>query len=172
MSKALLPKEFISIVFINELKELVELNKYPYQCFILISTGIEFLGKCINNNLKSWEQTAPNIKKRTSKKGFGVKENFLMAINNLDSFNKYLDYCGDEKEFDLYKYFRCGFAHSYKPEGKISVARERGVHLKIFKNNLIIGLPEFAEDFFDACNEVIEKDFPPTDKMNQVYLYV
>jgi hypothetical protein len=42
------PKEFIEVVLINELGEIV--SHKPYISFALMAVGLEFLGKCIDTD--------------------------------------------------------------------------------------------------------------------------
>lgn len=50
MSKFLYPKEFIANVLINEIGDI--LQHHHFLSFILICSGIEFLGKCWDDKLK------------------------------------------------------------------------------------------------------------------------
>ncbi len=52
------PKEFIEVVLVNEMKDVV--NRHPYLSFLLISVGIEFLGKCLLINHQNWNLIKAN----------------------------------------------------------------------------------------------------------------
>ena len=47
------PKEFIKQVMISEYRDIV--FRHPYLSFALLSIAIEFLGKCMLTNFKTWQ---------------------------------------------------------------------------------------------------------------------
>ena len=75
---ALTPKQFIETVFINELAELSEKNHYI--SFLVMATGIEFLGKCLDSKAAHW-----NVGGRS-------QNNFEDALQQLGAFTKYRPY--------------------------------------------------------------------------------
>jgi len=151
------PKEFIQSVLIDEIGELI--SGHPYISFILMGIGIEFLGKCIDSDMKDWNSTQPG-----SKKTF---ENAIKLIPNFQKYKSYLD------SHDMYNSFRCGLAHALSPKVKITLSSKSEMsHLNKHNDKINLKVEEFYDDFKKACEYVINKSFPIGDKMNENFLIV
>ena len=123
-------REYIEQFLIKEIGELVE--NHPFQAFTLMATGIEFLGKCLNEN--EWD---------TPSQG---SSDFNSAIEKLDHLVKY-------KEIkNLYDKLRCGLAHLCVPKAGIELCPN---HNELKTYPIILGCRDFYEDFKEACNEII-----------------
>jgi hypothetical protein len=145
----LTPKKFIEQVFISELEELSKVNHYI--SFAIMATGIEFLGKCLDNTAKDW-----NVRNRT-------EQNFKSAIDTLDAFVNYRQH-----KHILYTDLRCGFAHSFVPGPKLSLSSKNETeNLTVNEGILNLRCEDFYKDFKAACKEVIEKKFLDGDKMTK-----
>jgi hypothetical protein len=148
------PKEFIDGVLINEMKDIV--NKHPYFSFLLISVGIEFLGKCLLTNHQNWNAIRAN-------KAFTKGVEMLHKIDE-----RY-------KELNLKDELRDGFAHTFLPKSKIALSEIRA-GAKNFQihgsGKTVLVAEEFYRDFVIACREVINAEFPENDKMNKEFLYI
>lgn len=148
----MLPKEFIKITFLEHYKDIS--YKYHYISFILIGIGIEFLGKCLDED-KNWQQS-----------GFS-KIHFNKAINEL--MPKYIPY---NSQFNLHDSLRNGMAHALLPKYKIGLtnrleAKEyNNKHLDIKNGMLILVAEDLYYDFRKACNIIMQCDFDKDSKMN------
>jgi hypothetical protein len=151
----LTPKEFMRQVFITELEKLS--NENHYISFAIMATGIEFLGKCLDNSASHW-----NVSRRS-------EQNFKLAIENLKSLEKYKPY----KEV-LYTDLRCGFAHSFVPKRNLTLSSKKEMpHMETSHGRLNLKCEDFYNDFKNACLEVINMDFPDAnDKMNKDLLFI
>lgn len=150
------PKEFIQTVLIKEIGELSE--TYPYISFIMMGIGIEFMGKCIDSNLTDWNKTGRS------------KSDFENAINTIPSLKKYVPYLTSHK---MYSSFRCGLAHAISPKVQITLSsKEEMAHLVETNESINFKVEDFYTDFKDACKYIIEKNYPPGDKMNADFLEV
>ena len=155
--KNVTPKEFIDSLFIQELGVLVSTS--PYLSFMIISIGIEFLGKCLETNQKDWHQRNES------------KKNFVKALNDLPSLNKYLNY---HAKFNFYDGLRSGLLHAAIPTGKITLSsRDELGHLQQSTNESInLKIEDFYKDFKEACEHIISMSFGPDDKMSNAILVV
>jgi len=155
------PKQFIEQVLINELAEVVKTS--PWLGFICISSGIEFLGKCIdNNNPTDWNA------ERVS------KPNFRNAIENLNAFSKYKPLLS-RPNFDLYREFRCGLVHACAPGANVSLSHgtEEKPNIIGQTGEINFNADEVYADFKAACEEVINMEFTnPPNKMNVAKIYI
>ena len=154
------PKDFIKKVLIDEMQDIVA--KHPYSAFVLICSGIEFLGKCIDTQTQDWNKYKPN------------GEQFKCAIIKLFP-SKYHQYCDL-----LYQQLRNGLVHSLIPKSKIGLfSKNDEIYYKIFnekhpifdedKNRLKIGIEYFYNDFVEACKKVLVMEFSE-DKMDKPLL--
>lgn len=149
-------KEFIQKVLIDELGSMIK--THPYMSFIIMSIGIEFLGKCINRGRVDW-----NLGGRPT-------VDFEKAINDIPNFERYRIYLTTH---DLYDSLRCGLAHSVAPKGKVTLSsKEEAPHLTVFGNSVNLKVEDFYKDFKEACEYVIIQTYSETDKMNGAFLYV
>ncbi|HTE31083.1 MAG TPA: hypothetical protein VK666_11965 [Chryseolinea sp.] len=153
------PKEFIEVVFLHDLANMIESR--PYISFSTMATGIEFLGKCMDDNATHW-----NVSGRS-------KINFEAAINQLTSFEPYRKFLDSHRLWDS---LRNGFSHSFVPKYPITLSsRNEMAHLIVHSNNLRLNLKceDLFTDFKNACLEIINKDFPDSNnKMNKQLLSV
>lgn len=145
------PKEFIQNVIISEYRDIV--FRHPYLSFALLVIGIEFLGKCMLTNHKTW-QIKPD---KAFKRG-------VTLLSDIDC--RY-------SEIDL-KELRNGFAHTLIPkEVVLSEIKNGDIH---FDNNsqgkTILVAEIFFRDFIIACNKVIDIEFSSNDKMNKDILRI
>jgi hypothetical protein len=122
-----------------------------------MATGIEFLGKCLDNTAKHW-----NVSGRS-------ESNFKSAIDNINAFIKYRPY-----KNILYTDLRCGFAHSFVPKSKLTLSiKDEMPHMQMNGDVLNLKCEDFYNDFQLACKEIIAKDFPDAnDKMNKDLIFV
>lgn len=148
------PKEFIEEYLIQQIREIIDEN-HPYLAFALIASGIEFLGKCLNES-KTWDyrnQSGPDI------------EN---AIEKL--MEKY-------EEYNLKDELRNGMLHMMKPKSTLQLAyighNPNAKHLQKSKsdpNKIVIEVVEFHNDFKSACNEIIRRiENKKFDLDNKIY---
>lgn len=153
------PKEFIRQVFINELGVLKDSN--PYISFAIMATGIEFLGKCLDESAKHWNVSGKS------------KNNFELAIDTLEALKKYHPYLTSHKLWDS---LRNGFAHSFVPKFPLTLSSKAECpHMTLHENNERLNLKceDFYVDFKNACEEVIAMTFSDADdKMNKELLSV
>jgi len=149
-------KDFIKSVLIDELGAMID--QHPYISFIMMGIGIEFLGKCINTTLNSW-----NIRGRSG-------PDFKNAIRSIPSLQKYKPYL---TTYDLYGSFRCGLAHTAAPKYSITLSsKEQMGHLNEGNGRLNLKVEDFYNDFKLACEHVMNITYPAGDKMNQDFLQV
>lgn len=158
---ALNPKEFIAQVFVLELGMIVP--AHPYVAFMVMSIGLEFLGKCLDSTSNDWNRPSQSSTKT-----------FESAFKKLSSLNKYGPYL---QQYKLYDSLRCGLAHSASPKYKITLSRVGELsHLEVtsgtFGNRLNLQCEAFYADFKLACEEVINMTFSPTDKMDSGFLWI
>lgn len=150
------PKQFIKQVFIDDLGKII--NSQHYISFMVMSIGIEFLGKCLDISTKKWNARGK------SQKHFENAVNFLAS---LQSYRQYL------KSHCLYESLRCGMAHSASPENQISLSSGgEKPHLILTGTSLNLKCENFYKDFKAACEEVISMSFPPSDKMNNDFITI
>ena len=153
--------DFIKTVFINELKDIVD--HHPYIAFMVMSTGIEFLGKCLDLNKTGWHDEGKS------------KTSFREAIEEIPSLQKYKPLL-DKNGYDLYGSLRCGLLHSAQPKFKITLSsKEEAPHLleSIINAQQRINLKceDFYADFKEACEWVINS-LELQHSMNQPFLLV
>lgn len=151
------PKQFIEVVFLNELKELSFTKAYI--SFAIMATGIEFLGKCLDADAHHWNVTGKS------------KVNFEYAINTLDSLTPYRQYLVSHRLWDS---LRNGFSHSFVPKYPLTLSSKNELsHLVIHSDNrLNLKCEDFYADFENACIEVLNMNFPEGNKMNKQLLSV
>ena len=116
---------FIRSYLIDHIGEIKKL--YPYESFLLISCGIEFLGKCINR--RDWHESGHS------------GADFNTAIRAFPSLSKY------EKE-DLYSKVRCGLCHAFQVK--------EGMLLSNLETEDAVSVDEFYEAFKSACETLLE----------------
>jgi len=158
MSKRLIyPKDYIREVLVEEVGKIV--INHPYLSFLLICSGIEFLGKCIDATEKWGEGSS--------------KEQFKVAIIKLfpERYHNLAD--------DLYKDLRCGMVHRFLPGSIFLTQNKNDSNGEILYNNhpylkdgkKILVIEYFYFDFVEACKKVLAKDFS-SNKMNKPLLFI
>ena len=157
MSRNIYPKDYIKEVLIDEINDIV--SRHAYLSFILICAGIEYLGICIDDGSK-WSDRG--------KSGNHFKD----AIEKLiPSHYKFL-------KDNLYDYLRCGMTHSQLPGGySLTEFKNRKdspfkYEEHLIKNNKVIVVEFFYQDFVSACNKVIRMGFNGSSKMSKPFLKV
>lgn len=136
-------KQFIENVLIKEIQQIQDYGHH-YFSFLLIASGIEFLGACLDDKLfHTKDQSSERFKK-------AIKELFPKT------YHSYAD--------RLYSDLRCGLAHVSKPNRGIGLthqdeaAKFKTKHLqKTNTDQLILISEEFFEDFKRACNTVLNR---------------
>jgi hypothetical protein len=154
------PKHFIQQVLINEMAAVVKAS--PWLGFICISSGIEFLGKCIDANYPTdWNQSGRS------------RHNFKDAIEKLNAFIKYRQLLS-RPNFDLYSEFRCGLVHACAPKGNVSLSHGTEEKPTIIgqTGEINFNADELFEDFKAACEEVINMTFTQPNKMNEAKIFI
>ena len=150
------PNEFIKSVLIEELGSMID--KHPYISFIVMGIGVEFLGKCIDSTLSDW-----NVAGRS-------KKDFENAIKTIPSLQKYKPYLTTH---DLYGSFRCGLAHAVSPKFKITLSsKDEMRHMIEESGRLNLKVEDFYNDLKLGCEHVMNRTYPPNDKMNKDFLQV
>lgn len=150
------PKDFIQTVLIKEIGELSD--SHPYISFILMGIGIEFMGKCIDQNLSEWNTAG------RSKRDF---ENAIKSIPSLQRYQSYLT------SHEMYSSFRCGLAHAISPKTKITLSsKQEMAHLVETNGRLNFKVEDFYLDFKAACEFILTETYPNGDKMNADFLEV
>lgn len=125
--------------FIKEylIKRIGKLRKdFPFESFILISVGIEFLGKCLQKDFGRAKVTKGN-------KHNTPKDDFNLAIKDFCTLKKYMAIP------ELYHNLRCGLAHRYMLNGEnIELGKDKN---DLVKRPYLIGCSDFYKDFKVAC---------------------
>jgi hypothetical protein len=143
-------EEYIRNTLMKEIKEIG--NTYPYLGFFLISSGIEFLGKCINPS-SDWQQSGNST------------DDFENAIDTFKSLNQYKRYTkrgdnGIKSAISLYSSLRCGLVHAMLPKDNLQL--HKGSDESTTKINgvekdgkLHLYFDNFFDDFSNACKELL-----------------
>lgn len=142
--------DFIRIVFMKEMSDLVYYPGGAYSKFMILIQGIEFLGAC--QDKEPFDSEIPGLSK-------------IRFNNGMSLFGKkYMKFIGKKAEVNFYKDFRCPMIHQFKHnQKKITLATKKGVnnqdvHLKKNENGqLYIVLEDFYTDIFEAASKLIEK---------------
>lgn len=150
------PKDFIK----QTSKEIGVMSKgHAYLGFILLCSGIELLGRCLDTEEADWSKHKID--------GYYFKK-------GLSQFPEHYQLMKDR----LYKELRCGMLHSKLPGGfgLTELANDPEGNLKYEDHlrsdpNLIVW--EFIyKDYLDGCQKIIDMDFPSDNKMNKPFLSV
>ncbi len=164
--RLLYPKDFIRQVFIDELQDIV--IKHPYLAFLLICSGIEFLGRCIDTKNQFWDWKLSYQKQNPP---------FDKAINDLFP-EKYKILIN---KYKLRDQLRNGLIHIMAPKSKISLTQLKHdkdgtvtteKHPLEQDGKLILIIEYFYIDFVDACKKVLKMKFEDNDKMNKPFLSI
>jgi hypothetical protein len=152
--------KFIEDVLIKELLSVTKTS--AWLSFLLIGSGIEFLGKCID----AAHPTDWDIKGRSS-------INFNDAICSLNGLNKYIYLINRADGFNMYTEFRCGLTHGLAPKAKVSLSHGKEDKNLNEKNGIVnFNIDELYIDFKLACEDVISRTFPNPNKMNGVKAFI
>jgi hypothetical protein len=144
--------EFIQQYFIDELEQIVE--KFPYHAFMIISIGIEHLGKCLNQNTKNFHDGKP-------------KNDFNRALDNLNTFRKYKNI---NRKYQFYSNLRSGMLHAGVPKRIVTLSSgKQQEHLYVNGGIINLRCEDFFADFKLACLEVISLG---TEKTEQTIIVV
>lgn len=134
---------FINDNYITEVKSLID-NGHYFVAFLVISSGIEFLGKAISKH--GW-----------FKKGM-AKKDFNHALKIFQSLNKYatlgIQYDNSQNDESFYAIVRCGIVHAYRPLQGISLSDT--VNVLPYE----IGIIDLSTDFFAACSDLLSGVVP------------
>ncbi|MBP1631113.1 MAG: hypothetical protein H6Q15_2006 [Bacteroidetes bacterium] len=151
-----MPKKFIQQVLIKEIDEIHK--DHPYIAFCIMAIGIEFLGKCLNK-YDDWNKSGRS------------KNDFELAVNNLDSLEPYRNLLVTHKLWDS---LRNGFAHSFVPKGTLTLSSDKEDPHLTKRSETIINLKceDFYNDFKNACEEVVKMDTFISKKMNYPLLFM
>ena len=131
--------DFIKDYYIDELNCLISEEHY-FVAFLVISSGIEFLGKAISGS--GWSVVGKS------------KRDFNKALRTFKSLRKYsklgLKQDGAKSgDSSLYSIVRCGIVHFSCPGYGITLTDE-GDALPHE-----IGIKDFSSDFIAACNDLL-----------------
>ena len=136
-------QEFIGECLIADIDKLK--GEYPYFAFLLMATGIEFLGKC-QNSIADWQTTGQG--KSDFKKGLSL---FPPKYQGMD----------------LYNNLRCGLAHAFIPDKGLRLSDVKG------QDNTVLSCEEFYDDFKAACNKVLSGQVAmPVKKLSDPFMVV
>ena len=135
------PQEVSAIRFIDEylIGQIEEIkDKYPYFAFLLMAVGIEFLGKCINEE-EEWQTRGKS------------RADFNRGLS-IGPLNKY-----SGSTPDLYGCLRCGLVHALTPKGELVLSDIDATET--------LNCDSFYGDFVRACRMVIDRevDIPKKD---------
>jgi len=158
-------KEVTVKEYIEKLPKDIEpfVKNQPYFAFFIIASGIEFLGKCINNE-SDWQKEQMS------------RDDFEGVIKELDSFSNYRRYLKKKKrcKIDLYSSLRCGLLHAMLPKSDVLLMRGHEP-IGIKNNKLILSIETMYNDFCNACGEILSSKCNhlwTKKKKNDVFLYI
>lgn len=155
MPRTIYPKNYIEEVLMGEIKDISA--THPYLSFFLICAGIEFLGICLDD-ASAWFDEGKS------------KSHFKNAVEQLFPTHYY------PLKDSLYSNLRCGLLHCSLPRGCSLTELKNNPQLKyeehLIKDNQVIVIDYFYQDFVDACQKVMDMTFPVSSKMNQSLLVV
>ena len=112
-------KEFIKEYLIGKIGKLKDSE--PYIAFLMMSIGIEFLGKCLNDK-HDWDISNMS------------ESDFNLAIGSLKSLSKY-------QGWGLYHKLRCGLAHTMMVKSGLWI-KNKGT-----STSTCVSCEEFYNDF-------------------------
>ena len=151
----MLPKEFIQQVLVEEVKDVID-SRHPLLGFVLIGTGIEYLGRCLDT-AREWDADYKGVKLKP----------FDRAITELFP-QPYHD-----------KEVRKRLLHFYSPTKGLLLSQAANVNGVIDRSNhpyraesgdVTLVVEYLYDDFVDACHEVIRRSFPVSDKMSKLFI--
>ena len=131
-------RDFIEKTLIEEYGNIVNEGKHDYISFLLISCGIEFLGRCRASKGTDWNDRQGN--------GYYFKEGLAL-------FTKaYNEPCIKDT---LYSGLRCGICHSLLPK---EICLSATVEQDLNGNPLHLNIHTFYNDFKQACTTLLENE--------------
>ena len=136
-------KMFIQEYLIEKIERIKDTE--PFFAFTLMSIGIEFLGKCLNEE-NEWDKN----------RKFG--QDFDLALTEIPSLKPYKIYN------DLYHNLRCGLAHNMMVKGSLLLS-DHGENSKTG-----ISCDAFYNDFKQACEYIMTQASLPVKNLNETYL--
>lgn len=143
MCRTLTAREFIQETLIKEFGDIVNgKERHDYISFLLISCGIEFLGRCMDAAGTDWELHKSNGK--YFKQGITL---FPQCYQKRKKRNI---------PHILYKGLRCGICHALLPQKNIYVSSKKKQDL----NNIPIclNIRTFFDDFKKACTSLLNNE--------------
>ena len=155
----LYPRDFIETTFLGQYKKIIYTDKYYYIGFALVCIGIEFVGKCLDTTEQDWQKSGHS------------QEHFNDAIEH--TMPRYKPHSKL-----LFAELRCGFAHGLLPGPQLGLThRDESVkygttHLSEHHGAVTVVIENFYDDFETACRDVLHRQFPQNDKMNNPLLYI
>lgn len=126
-------EDFINKYLIDEIGKIKE--NHPYMAFVLMSSGIEFLGRYMRNQL-----TKPNVGRYC----------FNYAIKNLEPLNSYLGKVGFDDISNLYGEFRCGLIHQYRIANTQIILSDQNS-----EGARTINCDDFYKAFAESCKDAV-----------------
>lgn len=139
MCRTLKAREFIQETLIDEFNDIVNGEKeHNYISFLLISCGIEFLGKCMAPVGTDWHHSAST-------------QYFKQGISLFPDPYKQQ---GIDKV--LYDRLRCGICHALLPGDELIVSSTE--EQKLNSNPIRLNIRTFFDDFKDACTSLLENE--------------
>lgn len=132
-------EDFIQKILIEEIGEIKD--KHPYLMCMLVSQGIEFLGKTLRpiNNASGWNENQ------------NAKKDFQSAIKLFPSLRKYA-------EIDIYQRIRCRFCEKIVVDD--NMVSDNMAHSKSGraddKDKVSVNLNDLYDDFKSACEDLLE----------------
>lgn len=143
MNEILDARGFVQSTLIEEFGDIVNgQEKHDYLSFLLISCGIEFLGRCMDTVETSW-----NLHKRNGhyfKKGITLFPACYQRRKGKNIPNR------------LYKGLRCGICHTLLPKEGIYVSSTEKQDLS--GNPICLNIHTFYDDFRSACISLLNND--------------
>lgn len=137
--------DFIEKQLIPSIKNIS--SSYHYLSFGLVSIGIEFLGKCLDET-HDFDYYKPKLSEKQ----------FKLALRTL--FKDYWKTC-NKNNINLYKCLKNGFLHSYRPKSPIwlrdiSSTTETN-HLTMKNKRFTIIIEKLVKDYEEAAKIVVTK---------------
>lgn len=139
MCRTLTAREFIQETLIKEFADIVNGEKeHNYISFLLISCGIEFLGKCMAPVGTDWHHRAS-------------EQYFKQGISLFPDPYK-------QQDIDdvLYHGLRCGICHALLPKNELIVSSTEEQDLN--SNPIRLNIHTFFDDFKKACTSLLKND--------------
>ncbi len=132
------PRDFINETLIGEIGAIVNgKEKHDYLSYLLISCGIEFLGKCTAPIKTNWQDHKEN--------GYYFKKGLALFPNT---------YNEPGIPDTLYSGLRCGICHALLPKNIIMVSSTSSQDFS--STPICLNILTFYEDFKNACEKLLQ----------------